>query len=768
MANRSRIPNQQQFAWDDVLNGTSYADDMPPQQPYHGSPDCESIESRPSLERHFDPTFATRLALREKQIQQNYRPIIGIHKWFARRPGTVFRSLLLAEYNGSEPLETSYWHEHKLTGVIADPFMGGGTPIYEANRLGFSILGADTNPMAYWVVRQALGHLDREEFASTAEGVVSDIEDAIGDFYETTCIECGQSAAVKYFIWVKTETCPLCQTVNDLFPGYLLAQDNRHPNHVVACSQCGSLNDTSEAPSKDTPLTCAECSGPVYTEGPARRQRILCVHCGTEFPYPIKDPSHPPAHRMWAMEYHCQACKPTHKGRFFKRPDTDDLERYEQARSQLLQTPGLPIPDDEIPRGDETDRLHRWGYRRYREMFTDRQLLGLGLLLRRISEVSNPPVRHALLTVFSDFLRYQNMLCRYDTRALKCQDIFSVHGFPVGLIQCENNLLGVPKVGAGAFRHFVEKYLRAKQYCETPFETHVDGRRKKILPIIGERIRAEIVRQFPVANKRQAQIAASPATEMPLPPESLDGVFTDPPYFANVQYAELIDFNYVWLRQALQDEFAEFAPPTTRSPDELTGNTTLGRRIEHFTEGLSTVFRHYAAALKPGAPFVFTYHHNDPTAYIAVVVAILDAGLDCTATLPAAAEMSASLHILGTKSSVLDSIFVCRRANVMQQAHADVREMLRKDAALMAAAGVKVSQGDVRCLACGHIARVAINELHEGWDKNASLPDRMARAGERLAEIADDLRLDVLPSRVLEILAQTQQLTEGGHSATTV
>ena len=61
-------------------------------------------------------------------------------------------------------------------------------------------------------------------------------------------------------------------------------------------------------------------------------------------------------------------------------------------------------------------------------------------------------MRRALLTVFSDFLRYQNMLCRYDTYALKCQDIFAVHGFPVGLVQCENSLLGVPGVGAGAFR----------------------------------------------------------------------------------------------------------------------------------------------------------------------------------------------------------------------------------------------------------------------------------------------------------------------------
>ena len=37
------------------------------------------------LEESFDAAFATSLALREKQIQQNYRPVISVHKWFARR-----------------------------------------------------------------------------------------------------------------------------------------------------------------------------------------------------------------------------------------------------------------------------------------------------------------------------------------------------------------------------------------------------------------------------------------------------------------------------------------------------------------------------------------------------------------------------------------------------------------------------------------------------------------------------------------------------------
>ncbi len=50
------------------------------------------------IEKHFDIPFIADLALREKQIQQNYRPVIAVHKWFARRPGTLFRGLLLSEF----------------------------------------------------------------------------------------------------------------------------------------------------------------------------------------------------------------------------------------------------------------------------------------------------------------------------------------------------------------------------------------------------------------------------------------------------------------------------------------------------------------------------------------------------------------------------------------------------------------------------------------------------------------------------------------------
>ncbi len=398
------------------------------------------------IERSFDIPFIAELALREKQIQQNYRPIIAVHKWFARRPGTLFRGLLLAEF-AEGPLREAFYRAHDLHGTrVADPFMGGGTPLIEANRAGCDVIGYDINPMAYWIVRQEIEHLDVPAYRQAANNLRARLEREVGQLYRTTCKECGSpDAHVKYFIWVKTHRCGHCGQTFDLFPGYLLAENRRHPQNVLICAMCGQLDEVED---RRNPGRCGTCGGALRLHGPAARNRCACPHCGHVNAYPDAAQG-APEHRMVAIEYHCPACMPRHAGRFFKVPDEADLHRYAAAASAWAQLDPQFVPDDEIPRGDETDRLHRWGYRRYREMFNTRQLLGLELSCRAIAECPDARLRNALATNLSDLLRYQNMLCRYDTMALKSLDVFSVHGFPVGLVQCESNLLGIANGGEG-------------------------------------------------------------------------------------------------------------------------------------------------------------------------------------------------------------------------------------------------------------------------------------------------------------------------------
>ena len=358
-------------------------------------------------------------------------------------------------------------------------------------------------------------------------------------------------------------------------------------------------------------------------------------------------------------------------------------------------------------------------------MFNPRQLLGLELSCRLISETKNRRIRHALATNLSDLLRYQNMLCRYDTMALKSLDIFSVHGFPVGLVQCESNFLGIANgggsnVGSGGWSNIVDKYVKAKRYCSAPFEVRRQGTRKVRIPIDGEWIGEKLN-----GSRREVAIRCEDAAGVEMAPGSLDAVFTDPPYFGNVQYGELMDFCYVWLRRLVGNKAEGFDRPSTRSPGELTGNVTQERGLEHFTEGLSAVYSRMAGGLKPGAPLVFTYHHNKLEAYYAIGVAILDAGLVCSASLPCPAEMGGSIHIHGTTSSIIDTVFVCRASGAtparwLFETPEQLAAIVTDDLERLESAGRTPTYGDRRCIVFGHLTRMAVWKLRKGWNRGAA------------------------------------------------
>jgi putative DNA methylase len=683
------------------------------------------------IETSFDVPFIADLALHEKQIQQNYRPIIAIHKWFARRPGTLFRGLLLSEFVEGN-LRDEFFKDQNLAGIkVLDPFMGGGTPLTEANRVGCDVIGYDINPMAYWIVKQGIDYLETDLYIAAAGKLRGDLEKWIGTLYRTVCRVCGSAKAhVKYFIWVKTLACKECGFVIDLFPGYVLAENRRHPKYVLICPGCGDLNEVED---HKKPGHCSSCGTQLRTFGAASRNRCTCPRCKTTNTFP-NGADGPPTHRMVAIEYFCPHCKSSRQGRFFKKPDSQDLAKYQEASAFLVKIQTAFVPDDEIPAGDETDRLLRWGYRRYREMFNDRQVLGLELSCRLLSAQQDEHVRNALATNLSDLLRYQNMLCRYDAMALKSLDIFSVHGFPVGLLQCESNLMGIANdkgtnVGSGGWSNIIDKYARAKRYCEEPFETQHQQNRKVTVYLrdewIGERRGTRDGERM-----RQVEVHCGSSTTARLAPASVDVVLTDPPYFTNVQYAELMDFCYVWLRRLATDSRDVFSRPTTRNEDELTGNVTMDRGIQHFTEGLSAVFQRAAEALKQGAPFAFTYHHNKIEAYFPIAVALLDAGLKCTASIPCPAEMGASIHINGTESSVVDTVFVSRTKGTISRrilafTAPDIARLVEADLNNLRNGGLKPTHGDIRCVAYGHLIRMAMWTLKDKWNSRRSVQDRL-------------------------------------------
>ena len=191
-------------------------------------------------------------------------------------------------------------------------------------------------------------------------------------------------------------------------------------------------------------------------------------------------------------------------------------------------------------------------------------------------------------------------------------------------------------------------------------------------------------------------------------------------------------------------------PLYTRSPDELTGNVTEERGLNEFTEGLSAVYSRMAGALKPGAPLVFTYHHNRLDTYCGVGVAILEAGLVCSASLPCPAEMGGSIHIHGTNSSIIDTVFVCRTSGETPErwlfdSSERLLEIVEEDLASLSAAGRAATRGDTRCIILGHLTRKAIWELRTAWDRSLSTGRKIAAVRDRMMSYGDP---DELATRV--------------------
>ena len=73
--------------------------------------------------------------------------------------------------------------------VVFDPFMGSGTTVGEAYKLGCSAIGWDINPVAYRAARTALGPIDRDavlrHFSQLAEGIGLEIRKIYRSFDST-------------------------------------------------------------------------------------------------------------------------------------------------------------------------------------------------------------------------------------------------------------------------------------------------------------------------------------------------------------------------------------------------------------------------------------------------------------------------------------------------------------------------------------------------------------------------------------------------------
>lgn len=133
------------------------------------------------LEVDFPVIPVNRVSALEAASGAAKKPIYQMSKWWARRQSSVFRAMLIAAATKApnDPAEAAktvwdaYYGNHQAnagfkTLTVADVFMGGGTTLVEGTRLGMQMYGNDLNPVAWFVSRNELAHVDPIERSTMA------------------------------------------------------------------------------------------------------------------------------------------------------------------------------------------------------------------------------------------------------------------------------------------------------------------------------------------------------------------------------------------------------------------------------------------------------------------------------------------------------------------------------------------------------------------------------------------------------------------------
>jgi putative DNA methylase len=196
-------------------------------------------------------------------------------------------------------------------------------------------------------------------------------------------------------------------------------------------------------------------------------------------------------------------------------------------------------------------------------------------------------------------------------------------------------------------------------------------------------------------------------------------IATDPPYFAQIGYADLSDYFYFWLRRALGNVHPElFHTVVTPKADELIAapyrhQGSLKEATSFFVEGYTATFKTLKDSSAPSPPLLVVYAHKQEetggeegltsTGWDAMLSAILSAGLRIVGTWPIRSAHSSKQIGIGTNALASYMVLVCRPQLVGAKA-TDRQRFLASLHAELPKAIRKVQQGDISTIDLGPAA----------------------------------------------------------------
>jgi putative DNA methylase len=643
-------------------------------------------------------------ASREKSLRHGN--ISTLHLWWARRPivaarAAVYGALVPAPADEAERIiykermrKLCKWDlpkdvlEQARKDVLAanggeaprvlDMFAGGGSIPLEALRLGCESYAIDLNPVAHIIELCTLVYPQKYGPSLVADvkrwgmRVIERAREQLAEFYpppalqddassnvtQTTFADGEQAVKVENgltpiaYLWTRTVPCPnrscgatvplVRQTWLHKKPGHYVAlriipdqETKRMRFEVMQATKRDDLGFDPEAGSKRGNASCPFCGATAdveYVKMQGRNNQIGC--------------------QMMAIV----ATRPPNNGKIYLAgqyikhifPDENSINDVIQS---VCAKYGFSIPEEHLPsQGTLGFRVQAYGFFKWKELFTPRQLLALLTLTAEVRnayhamvEEKIEPERALAITTYLAFIvdrlaDFNSSLCRWVSVGDFVADTYARQALPMIWDFAEINPFGN---GSGNSINSLERSLKAIESCI-------------------------------LNNTASFKIMRASAMKLPIEDGSVDAIITDPPYYDNVPYADLSDFFYIWLKRSIGFLYPEHLGGTLTpkrqeaiaEPTRHKGDMLEAQRA--YEDMMAQAFAEAHRVLRPGAPLVCVYAHKTTLGWSTLIESLQRAGFVIVEAWPLDTERPGRVRDINS-AALASSIFLVARRRESQE-----------------------------------------------------------------------------------------------------
>ncbi|VVB62529.1 Uncharacterised protein [uncultured archaeon] len=344
---------------------------------------------------------------------------------------------------------------------------------------------------------------------------------------------------------------------------------------------------------------------------------------------------------------------PNRVGRFYRLPVQSDCDAINasvlELKNRIIKNhePTALIPEGELNHLRGFFNVVLYGMTKWGDLFSPRQAVVLITLVRLVKEVGKRDkqlglediaiaVQTCLAFLVDRMADGNSSLSRWQPTGQKISNTFGRQALPMVWDFCEANPFCESTRNLGSMLDWIVGVIEQEKYNTNP--GHAD-----------------------VAS----------AISHSLPDDAADAIFTDPPYYAAVPYADLSDFFYSWLKRSLSDIYPRLFLTSLAPKDEecvsLAHRAAMYRNKnnEWFEKMMAQACSEARRIVKPDGIGVFVFANKETSGWEAMISALLTSGWVITSSWPIDTEMGSRLRAMNSAALASSVHLVCRpRENI--------------------------------------------------------------------------------------------------------